>query len=162
MNIDGDQPAERSGSTESVRDLRAWAGRVMGGALLRMGLPKAAVETILEETFRDLAPFEKSMVNPRTFIVKLALRKAAAHRKLRGLQPAADPDIDIPHLLALVRTHAALAALPANARSALWMLFQEKKSFGEVAAELDVSIPYVQRLVKNALRTIRQFMPPRE
>jgi hypothetical protein len=70
MNIDGDQPAELSGSTESVRDLRDWAGRVMGGTLLRMGLPKAA--------------------------------------------------------------------------------------------ELDVSIPYVQRLVKNALRTIRQFMPPRE
>lgn len=162
MNIDDDPPAELSGSTESVRDLRAWAGRVMGGALLRKGLPKAAVETILEETFRDLAPFEKSLANPRTFIVKLALRKAAVHLKLRGLEPAADPETETPHLLALVRTQAALETLPANARSALWMLFHEKKSFGEVAAELDVSIPYVQRLVKNALRTIRQFTPPRE
>lgn len=64
MIIDGDHPTELSDSAESVRDLRAWAGRVMGGALLRKGLPIAVVDTILEETFCDLARFQKSVANP--------------------------------------------------------------------------------------------------
>jgi Sigma-70, region 4 len=162
MSSDGDKPQRLTGSAAGVRDLRVWAGRVVGGALLRKGLPKAAVETIIEETFRELATFEKSVAKPVRFVVKRALDKVRVYMRLRAIEPAADPVTEIPHALLIVRTQAALDTLPANAREALRMVFHERKSFGVVAAELDVSIPYVKRLVRNALTTLRKWTPPPE
>ena len=57
------------------------------------------------------------------------------------------------------RLDAAFMSLPPATRAALWLHCVEGEGFAEVADTLDLSPAAVERLIREALRELRQFAP---
>lgn len=156
MTIDRDDP-ERVHGFESDRSLAAWALNFAGSTLLQDGLPASAITPILIDAFNDYAIFRKAVPNPRAFLMERILTKARRYMLLRGIE--SDPREERPHLLEVIRTREALDTLGSDARRVVVMLFDQCKTFEEIAAELETTVGYVQRVAQKALQRLRVWRP---
>lgn len=159
-----DAPAGKLHGFESDRDLAAWALAYVRNSLLQDGVPAYAIRPIVTEALRDYANFRKAVPDPRAFLVERILTKGRRYKTLRGIGQSSDAEDQRPHPLEVVRTKEAVNTLGPDARRVILMLFHEDKTFEEMAAELDTTVVYVQRVVQKAMQQLRAWRPqaPRE
>ena len=110
----------------------------IGSVLLRMlddmyGISRQDAERIVGEVFSMYVSTSEPGGDPASWI-HLAVHAEAARYQ---------------------RKHAALATLPADAREALRLRFQERRTYPEIAAALDVTKRFAEKLVAKALAELR-------
>jgi RNA polymerase sigma factor (sigma-70 family) len=163
MSIERDDSGALPRSAESgeVERLFDSVAGVLGGMLMRdYGLSEAAIETVLRDAFLGFVDSRGTIPgDPRAWLTGQILERATEHLRLRGIEPEPDPAADARRMLNLIYTQAALATLQKKARQALMLLFHEQKSYEEIAADLEVSVRYAQRLVTRAMAQLRKWKP---
>lgn len=124
------------------------------GVLLRLlmrkyGVPEEDAETLVYETIVAL-PLRIVVADAPAWLTAGVCGKGEAYRRARGLDPAADDAGDARDL--------ALATLTDQAREALRLRFEEKRTYAEIAEELGVSVFAAERIVATAGAKLRQRM----
>lgn len=154
----GNAPA---GGPAEDEELFAWATGETTGWLLAAGIPEEAAEEIQFAAYLDYGRFKKSLESPRTFILRRIALGATQYLRTRDAEPEPRGQGQPPHPLDVIRARATLDLLTAPARRALEMVFFEGRTYEDVAIELDVSLEYVRRLVRKAMRQVEAWIQSR-
>jgi RNA polymerase sigma factor (sigma-70 family) len=134
----------------------------VGGVLLRMltgrfGLPPEEAAALLSRVC--LEAVEKDVENREAWTIAMTCNGAKTLRRWHddGTAPP-PPDITLEELEALrgvVLVGKALATITERGREALRLRFREQRSYAEIAAELDITQRYAERLVAKSLARLR-------
>ena len=116
-------------------------------------LPPEEAKSLIHEAFVQVVAERPD--DARAWLIGAACRGAKAWLQRRGMGVTDSPD-DARELENLLFCRDALASLPQRAREALRLRFQERLTYEEIAAELDVSAHYAMKLVSNAEEKLRQ------
>ena len=102
---------------------------------------------------------QQDVRNREAWAVVYACKRAQTLRRWQDQGTAAPPpDITVEELEALrevVLVGKALATLTEHGRQALRLRFRERRSYAEIAAELDISAKYAKYLVFQSLKRLR-------
>jgi hypothetical protein len=151
--------AEALRRCENDDRLSLWAISAVGAALLQHGLIVSEVETIVRDALCDYANFRRLLPTRECFVAR---RRAKAKLHVASRIETASDLNSASRTCSTIRTKEALEFLSEKERTALRILFHEKKSYEDVAIELDVSVAYARRLVTRAITKLRNWRPPRE
>jgi DNA-directed RNA polymerase specialized sigma24 family protein len=143
----------------SDRRLCRWVIRRTGAELIRDGIPPAVVETIVYDAYLQYERFRTSVTNPRALLVKRVLAGAESYRKGRGVPPPGQPQPSAPpDLLDLIHMRVGAGNMTEKTRKTLALLFDgNNRTYDEIASELDVTVEYVEKAVRNAVGLIRDW-----
>jgi DNA-directed RNA polymerase specialized sigma24 family protein len=168
MTIERDDPEVQTRGDASERALRAKDRRLCKWAIRRtaaqlIDIPPAVVETIVYDAYLQYERFRASVRNPRALLVKRILARAEAYRESRDLPPSGQPHPPVPpDLLDLIHMQTGAADMTENTRKALALLFDgNKRTYDEIALELDVTVEYVEKAVRNGVALIRKWAAQR-
>lgn len=157
MAIERDSPGNASAPELRAKDrlLCKWAIRRTAAEL--SDIPPAVVETIAYDAYLQSERFRRSVTNPRALLVKRVLARAESYRQGRGVPPAEQPQPSAPpDQLDLIHMRVGAGNLTDNARKALALLFDgNNRTYDETASQLDVTVEYVEKAVKNAVELVR-------
>ncbi len=154
----GNAPARFPAEEEN---LFAWATGETTGWLLAAGIPAAEAEEIQHAAYLDYGRFKKSLTSPRTFVLRRIEIGARHYLKTRAAEPEPHGQDQPPHPLDIIRARATLHLLTASRRRALEIVFFEKRTYEDVAQELGVTVEYVVRLVRKAMRDVDKWIEAR-
>lgn len=135
----------------------------LGGVLQRtltraFGLPPQDAESLVYETFIVYFGMDVPPHDFRAWLIAAACRSAKAHLVRRGLASGDDTTSQTRDAESFLLHREALDLLPARAREALRLRFAERRSYAEIAAELDVSVFAAERIVAKAAARLRSVM----
>ena len=128
------------------------------GLLLRLlersyGVPAREAEALVYETIMALQA-EGAVADPEAWLVAGVCAKGAAYQRTHGI--AERPSLAIPAVdPAVVRD--ALALLSRRAREAVRLRYEERMTYPEIAAELEIPVYAAQRMVAKAVAQIRRI-----
>jgi len=157
---------ERKDDASLLRPAETVAGALyetLGGMLQslltrKFGLPPEVAEMLVLETFKNYCGEEDGRPHDaNAWLIGAACHSAKAYLQRRGLAitDTADDEREIENLLF---HREALDALPKAAREALWLRFRLRRTYDEIAAELDVSSYYAEQLVAKAGAKLRKVI----
>lgn len=119
----------------------------------KFGVPPEAAESLVYEAFVKVV--DERPDDAKAWLIGAACRGAKAWLQRRGLALTDSPD-DAREIENLLFYREAQALLPERAREALRLRFQERRTYDEIAAELDVAAHYAEKLVAKAVAKLRQ------
>jgi DNA-directed RNA polymerase specialized sigma24 family protein len=134
----------------------------VGGVLLRFladrfGLPPKEAEALLGEACYEAV--RQNVRNREAWTIAFSCNGAQTLRRRHDEGTAAPPpDITLEEIEALrgvVLVSKALFTLTEHGREALRLRFRERRSYAEIAAELDISTRYAKHLVFQSLQRLR-------
>jgi RNA polymerase sigma factor (sigma-70 family) len=144
-----------SAAEERVDRLYEQCGGVLKKALLEsFGIEANEAEVLLEDALR--VTLTKSVADERWVIAAVCRR--AARRVRVAFDAKIPPDASAAELAALeevIFLRAGMATLPEPAQEALRLRFDERRTYAEIAEQLQVSTRYVHRLVQGSLERLR-------
>jgi DNA-directed RNA polymerase specialized sigma24 family protein len=145
-----------SAQAEGIADLYSRFGPFLLRILMRQfSIPADEAEALLPPIFiilpADVADQEK-------WLIAATCNSARAWQQQRGRDrgeipagPSGATAEEIAAANGLLSATRALAAMPPQGREAVRLRFREKKTYAEIAAELDISEFYAQRLIEKTL-----------
>jgi RNA polymerase sigma factor (sigma-70 family) len=149
-----DEPSRLRPAEPALRVLYETLGSDLQRFVARkFGVPPEAAESLVHEAFVQVVAERPD--DAKAWLTGAACRGAKAWLQRRGLAVTDAPD-DAREVENLLFCRDALASLPRSAREALRLRFQERLTYEEIAAELDVSAHYAMRLVSKAGEKLRQ------
>ena len=116
------------------------------------GIPPGEAAAMVREARLALLMNVAPVPDPETWLVGLVSEMGRAYWQ-RGLPPDATAE-EARAIAELAFTSAAVATLSPRLREALRLRFHEKKTFREIAAELDVAEPYALRMVTRGVTKV--------
>src|SRR5688500_17353354 len=119
----------------------------------KVGVPPEVAQSLVNEAFVDCV--DERPDDAKAWLTGTVCRGAKAWLQRRGLADTDSAD-DAREQENLLFCRDALASLPRSAREALRLRFQERLTYEEIAAELDVSVYYAEKLVSKAGEKLRQ------
>ena len=134
----------------------------LGGVLLRLLARKFAVpaddaESLVEEAFIGYQGLNPPPPDAEAWLIAAVCRGAKVYLQRRGL----DADDDPRAAKESVFVDAAVRTLPERAREALRLRFDERMTYPEIAAELNISAFAAERIVAKAIAKIRKLQRER-
>lgn len=135
----------------------------LGGVLLRLLARKFAVppddaESLVEEAFIGYKSLHLPPPDVEAWLIAAVCRGAKVYRQRRGLDADDDPQVSKESIF----VRAAMDTLGECAREALRLRFDERMSYAEIAAELNISAFAAERMVAQAVAKIRKLQRERE
>jgi RNA polymerase sigma factor (sigma-70 family) len=119
----------------------------------KFGVPPEEAGSLVHEAFIQFVAERPD--DARAWLIGAACRGAKTWLQRHGLGVTDSPD-DAREVENLLFCRDALASLPQRSREALRLRFQERLTYEEIAAELDVSAHYAMKLVSKAGEKLRQ------
>jgi DNA-directed RNA polymerase specialized sigma24 family protein len=143
---------------------RLWES--MGGVLMRMmtrvfAIPKSTAPLLLEEVLHEYTRCSGSRrpADPRNWLIAASMTSARSWLRRHGLEaPMEEQDAaaaeDVRRDLC---TQGALKALAPQARTAFLMRVRDRKSYEEMAAEMNVTVRFAQQIVAAAEAKLKEL-----
>jgi RNA polymerase sigma factor (sigma-70 family) len=158
MNIERDDPEglRRPAESEDLEQLYGAVRGSVGALLVDRGMPDAAIDAVLYDAFSEYTRLKESVENPVAWLTDAVFALAATYLRLRGLDAAPEPD-DIARLADLVVTHATLAKLPERTGQVVRLRYFERKSFEQIAEELDITAGAAAVFMNKAIAMLEEF-----
>ena len=132
----------------------------LGGALHRLlvrkfGIPPDTAESLVYELFINFHTVDPKPPDARAWLIAVAFTSARTYLQRNGVPNAGLEEENGREVVALLFQPEASEALTASARTALLMRFGERRTYSEIAEELDISSHAAERLVAKAYATLR-------
>lgn len=132
----------------------------LGGLLQRMVMRQFQVspedaQSLVRETFIVFSEMNVARSEAQEWLTGAVCSSAKAYMQRRGLVAPEDVTEREREIRRELAHRDALAMLPSQDREALRLRFEERKTYPEIAAELDVSVEAAQRIVARAAAKLR-------
>jgi DNA-directed RNA polymerase specialized sigma24 family protein len=146
----------RFAQAESIADLYERIGPFLLRILVRQfSIPADEAEALLPTIFTVLP---SDVADQEKWLIAATCNSASAWRQQRARDrgettggPSGATAAEIAAANGLLSATRALAAMPPQGREAVRLRFRENKTYAEIAAELDISEFYAQRLIEKTL-----------
>lgn len=123
----------------------------------KFGVSADVAELLVLEAFKSYCTADDRPVDAHAWLIGTTCRSATEYLQRRGLSVSDTAD-DERELENLLFHREALDSLPKSAREALWLRFRLRRTYAEIAAELDVSTYYAEQLVAKAGAKLRKVV----
>ena len=129
----------------------------LGGVLLRLlarkfGVPPDDAESLVEDAFVGYQGLHPRPPDAEAWLIAAVCRGAKVYLQRRGLDAHGDPRAPQESVLG----RAAVETLGERAREALRLRFDERMTYPEIAAELNISAFAAERIVAKEMAKIRK------
>ncbi len=155
--MDGDRAALTRWLDRHLTPLYGYVSRRLGPG--RDAAADAVVRATFAEALRRLKPYERGTASTpmQLWLVRIANKHIARTRNVPGTASVEDQSEGDVESEQLIRLRRVLAKLPASRQAALSIALFEGMSAEEIAGGLGVTVPHAMRLLRSALKSVKQL-----
>ena len=124
----------------------------------RFHVPTQDAEKLVYEVFAVYVTLGETVKDPEGWLIAATCESGVAWQRRHAMTPSPEADTEeLRKLRKLLVLPEALAALPEPVREMVRLRFAEKRTYEEIAAEMDVPAFYAKVAVKKAMATLRKI-----